>query len=400
MHHLQLTESQTEPAVPLAPEERDALREVAQVTPTRGTLDRYDVTPGSTIGVIELPALTVEIRPKLPINRVMFLISYALDPSAWRDTGFDFDEDESLLEALIPGFVFQVRQALRRGVLQGYRVEEEALAGVRGRIRFDDQLRSRFGIAPPVEVRFDDFTEDIEVNRLLKAAIRRLGRLRIRSIKARRSLRSFDQALMRVSDVDYDPRRLPEFDWNRLNAHYRTATELAKLILRSSSFELRRGNVRSAAFLVDMNKVFEDFVVLALRETLGLTEWEFPQGVRTRLDRAGLVRLEPDISWWEDGICVFVGDVKYKKVRADGVNHPDLYQLLAYVVANQLTGGLLIYAAGEDQPAVHEVLHIDRRLEVMTLDLSGDPEVVLTQIREVARRVEYLRSWFRVRVPA
>src|SRR5690606_22163318 len=264
----------------------------------------------------------------------------------------------------------------------------------------DDQLRSRFGIAPPVEVRFDDFTEDIEVNRLLKAAIRRLGRLRIRSIKARRSLRSFDQALMRVSDVDYDPRRLPEFDWNRLNAHYRTATELAKLILRSSSFELRRGNVRSAAFLVDMNKVFEDFVVLALRETLGLTEWEFPQGVRTRLDRAGLVRLEPDISWWEDGICVFVGDVKYKKVRADGVNHPDLYQLLAYVVANQLTGGLLIYAAGEDQPAVHEVLHIDRRLEVMTLDLSGDPEVVLTQIREVARRVEYLRSWFRVRVPA
>ena len=252
MHHLQLTEYQTEPAVPLAPEERDALREVAQVTPTRGTLDRYDVTPGSTIGVIELPALTVEIRPKLPINRVMFLISYALDPSAWRDTGFDFDEDESLLEALIPGFVFQVRQALRRGVLQGYRVEEEALAGVRGRIRFDD------------------FTEDIEVNRLLKAAIRRLGRLRIRSIKARRSLRSFDQALMRVSDVDYDPRRLPEFDWNRLNAHYRTATELAKLILRSSSFELRRGNVRSAAFLVDMNKVFEDFVVLALRETLSL----------------------------------------------------------------------------------------------------------------------------------
>src|SRR5690606_19613540 len=236
MHHLQLTEYQTEPAVPLAPEERDALREVAQVTPTRGTLDRYDVTPGSTIGVIELPALTVEIRPKLPINRVMFLISYALDPSAWRDTGFDFDEDESLLEALIPGFVFQVRQALRRGVLQGYRVEEEALAGVRGRIRFDDQLRSRFGIAPPVEVRFDDFTEDIEVNRLLKAAIRRLGRLRIRSSKARRSLRSFDQALMRVSDVDYDPRRLPEFDWNRLNAHYRTATELAKLILRSSSF--------------------------------------------------------------------------------------------------------------------------------------------------------------------
>jgi 5-methylcytosine-specific restriction enzyme subunit McrC len=343
---------------------------------------------------MEFEALSVEIRPKLPISRVMFLISYALNPSAWRDTGFDYGEEDSLLEALIPGFVLQVRQALRRGLLQGYRVEEEALVGVRGRIRFDDQLRSRFGIAPPVEVRFDEFTEDTDVNRLVKAAIRRLGRLRIRSDRARRALRNFDQALMRVSDVEYDPRRLPEVSWNRLNTHYRPAVELAKLILRSSSIELRRGRTRSATFLVDMNKVFEDFVVVALREALGLTEQQFPQGVgRSRLDRAGRVRLEPDISWWEDGDCVFVGDAKYKKVRAEGVNNPDLYQLLAYVVANRLPGGLLIYAAGEDEPAVHEVVHIGRRLEVITLDLRGDPDLILGRIQQVAQRVRSFGHW-------
>jgi 5-methylcytosine-specific restriction enzyme subunit McrC len=392
MRHLRLTEYQTEPSVLLSPAERDALRDVAQIAPTRGELDRYDVTPGSTIGVMEFEALSVEIRPKLPISRVMFLISYALNPSAWRDTGFDYGEEDSLLEALIPGFVLQVRQALRRGLLQGYQVEEEALVGVRGRIRFDDQLRFRFGIAPPVEVRFDDFTEDIEVNRLVKAAIRRLGSLRIRSAQARLSLRSFDQALMRVSDVEYDPRRLPEVSWNRLNSHYRPAVELAKLILRSSSIELRQGQTQSATFLVDMNKVFEDFVVVALREALQLSEGQFPQGLgRSRLDRAGRVRLEPDISWWEDGDCVFVGDVKYKKVRAEGVNNPDLYQLLAYVVANRLPVGLLIYAAGEDEPAVHEIVYIDRRIEVMTLDLLGDPDRILGQIQQVAQRVEQLR---------
>ena len=51
---------------------------------------------------------------------------------------------------------------------------------MRGRIRFDAQVRGRFGLSPPVEVRYDDFTADITANRLVKAAVARLGRMRIR----------------------------------------------------------------------------------------------------------------------------------------------------------------------------------------------------------------------------
>ena len=215
------------------------------------------------------------------------MISYALDPSRWRETGFDFGIEDSLVEAIVPGFVRQVRRAFRRGVLQGYRVEEDAIATVRGRIRFDDQIRRHFGIAPPIEVRYDEFTEDIDPNRLIKAALRRLRRMRLRSRPARKLLREFDGALALVSAVEYDRARLPAITWTPLNAHYRPAVDLAKLILQSSSFELRRGDVRSTSFLVDMNRVFEDFVVAALRETLGVTQHTLRQGATLHLDQGG-----------------------------------------------------------------------------------------------------------------
>ena len=395
MRLLRLSEYRTEPAVQLSAGERDGLRRVGGVTvePTPGTSDHYDVTPASRIGALTIGSLTVEIRPKVPIDRVLFLLSYAIDPASWQATGFDFDQEDSLLEAIVPGFIRQVQVAIRPGLLQGYRTEDEALTTVRGRIRIDDQVRKRYGVAPPVEVRFDEFTEDIEVNRLIKAAMIRLHTLRIRSRGVKQALRGLDFALAPISAVEYDKAAFPVITWSRLNQRYRTTVELAKLILRSTSYEFRHGGVRSSGFLVDMNQVFEDFAVVALRETLGLDVRAFPQGDgRLRLDEAGSLTLRPDISWWVEGGCQFVGDLKYKRVGQSGVVHSDLYQLLSYVVAADLPAGMLIYAAGEADEAVHDVVHLGRRLTVTSVDLSGSPPEILAEIAAVGEQICAMRA--------
>jgi 5-methylcytosine-specific restriction enzyme subunit McrC len=170
---------------------------------------------------------------------------------------------------------------------------------------------------------------------------------------------------------------------------------LARLVLRAASFDLAQGGVQAAAFLVDMNEVFEDFVAVALREALGLAERVFPQGARgrwLRLDEAGAVGLKPDLSWWEGSSCTFVGDAKYRRVSAAGVENADLYQLLAYAVAADLPGGLLVYAAGEGAPVTHQVVHVGKRLEVTMLDLGGSPEGILTQVHRLARQVRGLHQ--------
>ena len=212
--------------------------------------------------------------------------------------------------------------------------------------------------------------------------------------RARRNLRAFDQVLAHVTEVEYPRIAIPQVSFNRLNRHYEPAVLLARLILRSTSIELRRGGLRASSFLVDMNKVFEDFMVRALRETLGVTEPEFPQGASGRrmfLDCDGKVRLEPDLSWWRGGRCVFVGDLKYKKARDQRVPNADIYQLLAYTIAADLAGGLLVYAQGEKPPTVHTVRHAGKRLEVMAIDLSGAPEQILAEADRIAGRIRSMR---------
>jgi 5-methylcytosine-specific restriction enzyme subunit McrC len=395
MDFLTLTEYRTTHAGPLSLAQREALRKVApsvMVTPTAGCDGHYDLIAGCEVGAICLPDLAIQIRPKIPIDRVLFLVSYALDPERWRSHPFSFGCEPALFEALILGFLAQLRHAFRRGVLQGYRTEEAALDTVRGRIRFDQQARARYGLFPPIEVRYDEFTEDIDVNRIIKAAIRRLGYLQIRSEQARRSLCAFESMLTTVSAVEYDSQRLPNIQYDRLNGHYRPAVELSKLILRSVSFDLSHGRVQSASFLIDMNQVFENFVVIALRESLNLRESLFRQHAPLHLDEARRIKLEPDMSWWEGKRCTFVGDAKYKCVGSLGISHSDLYQLLAYSTACDLPSGLLIYAAGEGEPVVHKILHAGKELHVMTLDLTGSPDAIIGQIQQVAARVVGLRA--------
>ncbi len=196
-----------------------------------------------------------------------------------------------------------------------------------------------------------------------------------------------------VSEVEYRSNDIPDIPITPLNAHYRPALALARLILKSGAVELAAGKVESASFLIDMNQVFEDFVVVGLREALGLTEYTFPQEARGRelwLAAGQNVRLKPDISWWQDSRCIFVGDAKYKRTTAHGAQNHDIYQALAYAVAAGLTSALLIYAHDEQErvaPAVYDIPHANKRIEVSVLDLHGSRAELIQRIRVLARKV-------------
>lgn len=390
---IELREYQTVSGVPLSLEQRDALRRVAPsvaIVPTTGLQDVYDLTPGSFVGAIRVPGVDIVVRPKLPIDRVLFILSYAMGVTSWQQEAFHLEEADSLVDAIVPGFVYQLRTALRRGVVQGYRPTDDALLTVRGRLRVGDQLRRRFGIAPPAEVSFDEYTEDIELNRLLRAAVVRSSRLRLRTPEYRPVLRSIDNALAGVELVGYDPRRVPQVSYTRLTERFRPAVELARLILASSSFDLGAGKVSASAFLVDMNKAFEDFVIVALRDTLGLSPSVLVQGAAGRrlyMDEAGHIPLKPDISIWDGPRCNFVGDVKYKRIAYEGFRNADLYQMTAYAIATGLPGGILVYAAGEGEPFTHRIVNVGKEIEVFALDLSGEPAAVLQQISLLAERL-------------
>ncbi len=395
MREINLQEHQSSEPIELSVAERDALARVVAIKPARGEDSAYILTPGSTIGAVEVGDLSVLIAPKIGIPQVLSLACYAIGKVEFQREDFDFGEEDALPDVLAMVLTFQARRAFARGLLHGYRTEEDALYTARGRIRFDEQLRRRFGVPLPMEVRYDEFTADILANRLVKAAAHRLARVRLRSTEARRNVGWLASMLEDVSLVEFSSTCVPAVRFDRLNGHYRGAVELARLILQHGAFEARRGAVRASGFLIDMNVVFQEFATQALRDALGLSEHVFcsDSGVgNMALDEAGRVKLKPDLTWWEGHSCVFAGDVKYKNIIGDRIPNADLYQMLAYATALDLPGGLLIYAQGEADAATYRVQHSGKRLEVVALDLAGRLDDVLVRVEQLANRVVALRE--------
>ena len=396
--NIDLREYRTSEPIALKSAQRDALARWVGITPAPGTEAHYLLKPEAVVGAFELGDLSVFIRPKLDIPKLIFIACYAMDAFELREgERFRFAEAETLPDAIALSLWVAARKAFERGLLHGYRTEEESLYTVRGRIRMGDQIRRRFSMPFPVEVRYDEFTEDIVANRLVKAAAWQLGRMRLRSPKARDGLREVAARLGNVSLVEFAPRDVPEVRFDRLNERYREVVTLSRLVLRRRLFESGRGGVSAPGFHMDMNVVFQRFVTRALREALGVSDRtlrsdaELGGGHRISLAEDGRIALEPDLSWWDGPRrCTFVGDAKYKHIES--VPNADLYQLLAYATALDLPGGLLIYAKVERRPASYRVRHAGKRLEVAEVDLTSDADALLSRMCKLAKRVERIRG--------
>ena len=339
----------------------------------------------------------MRIEPKIGVPQLLSLACYAMDRVRLQQGAFDFHADAALPDTLALALVAAAQRAFRHGLLHGYQTREEALLTVRGRIRFDEQVRRRFGIPLPVEVRYDEFTDDVTANRLVKAAARLLSMMRLRSANVRNGLVQLGAALENVSLVEFSPRRVPEVAFDRLNGHYREIVALSRLILEHNAFQVERGTVRAPGLLIDMIKLFQDFVTVALCEALGVARGRFGEGSIDTLDvpstgGRGKVRLRPDLVWRDGSRCVFVGDAKYKRIDDERMRNADLYQLLAYVTALDLPGGMLVYAKGEAEVADFTVRHSGKRLRVSALDLSGSLDSVLQRVHGVAEQVRAMRA--------
>jgi len=327
----------------------------------------------------------LRVQPRLSIPNLFFLLGYSSDSAGWRRFAAGFREDRDLFGAVAAGFSFHAIEALRPGVLHGYVEREERLAGIRGRVRFGDQVSRLGGLALPVEVRYDDYTADIAENRFLRSAAEVLLRLPRVPERARADLFRVRSILENVS-VIADRRDVRRPELTRLNRHYGPALALAELILLRTSISGARGETRATTFVFDLNEVFESFLSTALAESFrpygGVLE---PQRSDYLAEERRL-RLRPDLTWRVRGIAKAVIDAKYKSlIDARTMPNADAYQMLAYCISLGLPTGYLIYAkdAGEGERR-YRIRRHGYEVVVHSVDVELEPEVLLRQVGAIA----------------
>jgi 5-methylcytosine-specific restriction enzyme subunit McrC len=371
-----------------------------------------EITTYSWIGVVRFEQAELHIVPKACGGNlgVLRMLQYASGLGALREIAAvrTMAADGANLRDLVCLLVARTsEEILRRGPVREYVTREDALPALRGRLLGDRQLLRRFGQLDQLECRYDEYETDTLDNQVLAAGL---------EVAARTASAPTVRAHARRVATDYagvcDPTGLDpaaaatQLHYTRQNAHYRNAHHWSLLLLTGNAIrDLYRGGLgRAPVFLLDMNRLFEDFVSRLVTEAMAGT------GVRVQpqaRDRSVLVNettarpygtVIPDLLLMR-GPWQLVVDIKYKLYDERNVEPGDLYQAFLYAQAlarpgphPQLPTTVLIHPG--EALGLHRVLIRDAtgrsaaRVRTMALDLSA----VLPALDDPARRAELHRT--------
>jgi 5-methylcytosine-specific restriction enzyme subunit McrC len=352
----------------------------------------WSLEANSRVGVACGDGWELRVRPRLSVPNLFFLLAYAADPQGWKDQIARFAFEPDLFDAIASGFSLHALSAIERGLLRGYIQVDEELRTIRGRVRFGDQVSRHMTMPLPIEVSYDDYTVDISENQILRSATLALLRLpRIPPLARRRLLKL--RCLLEEVSVVPRPREVRLPPETRLNERYQPCLKLAELILHASSVDAASGCIAAAAFVFDMNRVFEDFVTTALGEAMRGYGGKLSAQLRRPLDRNRELSIKPDLTWWDRSRCLAVADAKYKALKPSSMPNADMYQMLTYCTVLNIHRGYLIYARDSgEQERTYEILNNDCLIEVRTLDVESEPDPLLRQVASLAAELHRNRE--------
>lgn len=364
--------------------------------PTVLTRDRSHLCAAQVTGILRTRDAQLEVLPKvddddriLARKTLMRMLARVWDlPVSANDLASIVSTGGDILEVLIRIFADELFSAVHRGLPHGYVEHEDDLPALRGRLDFTRQFTRLAATPQRLACRFDEFTPDIPINRVLKAAVRLLSRLsrhRDNQRKLHELLPAFDGvAELSTSAASQGTGVLLD----RTNRAYHRLYDMAQRFLRSEHQSIYTGNGDGFALLFEMNTLFEEFIGRTIEQALRPKGWtvslQRPQSTALiRESGIGAFRTKPDIHLVAPGSgSPIVIDTKWKQLTTGrssppwGVSSADVYQMMAYGQVYDAEAVILLYPHSgvvEKTPGILETFETpDRRhIVVATLDLTN-----------------------------
>jgi len=348
----------------------------------------YELLAGSHVGVARLPSGRVLIvEPKVTIETLFALLAaiYDLDREVFRKDLHGYSTVEALFEFVVKMFAARVEEIVARGLLRGYRRTEEDLATVRGRVLIHDTLCRRPGLHDRHWCTYHQLSADVPENRVLFWTLFCLQHLPYKDPSLASRLRRCARTMWGVALDPRAPELLQRIAFNRLNARYERALGLARLLLDHLTITGALGETPFFCYLVDMNWLFERYVVAVVRREMELCGLEVKRQESHHLDHEGVVSIRPDAVLYQGERRCLAIDAKYKLDPSQA----DLYQMVAYCHALGIQRAVLVYPASEQPPKGRVLVRGPGDLEVIYLGLSleGGPDQLEKAGKALAHRI-------------
>lgn len=311
-------------------------------------------------GVIQLGDLTLEILPKI----------YGKEPDSCRNALVQMlyaaklihihkgaqasinTQRISLLDIFIRHFCRELHTQILQGKLRDYAEQEENVSVLHGRLIIPQHIRHNIVHKERLYCRFDEFSEDILLNQIIRFTLRLLLPLAHYS-QTKKQINELLVHFDGISDIPITLQSFNSLNNDRINQRFQPVIEQCRLFVAAIKPDVFAGSTPLFSLLFDMNRLFEAWVAEKIRP------WAYHKGLHLRTqgprrylamceNGSPLFQLRPDITLVDDnGIPLLIADTKWKllneKDRQIGVANSDIYQLYAYAGRYEVPHLQLIY---------------------------------------------------------
>lgn len=328
---------------------------------------------GGVVGRLPITErVALDIEPKFPIQNLTRMIDRARLSSA-RIAPIERVYQEVLTadhqpDAIIRAFAMYLRRLLAIGIQKTY-VREEAVGSPRARlnIRKTQQCYWSRGIFDKAVADSFDFTSDLPVNRLLKAATLIALPLSKGLGSAAADTLVFREALGVLARVNHSQFDLQNFDAAgalrgipTFRDTYQFAVPLALALVRGSTVlhDHSDAGLLMPSFLIEMDTVFEAYIRNVLyaffsTKSIMVRDGNLEKWQRPLLRDNKRYRVKPDLVVLRGSANpLAIADVKYKPKPAE----EDRYQIISHALSYQVPIAVLIYPLSDGrQPGLRRL---------------------------------------------
>ncbi|WP_168123940.1 restriction endonuclease [Paenibacillus sp. HB172176] len=331
----------------------------------------------------------MERNSAIPIRNIYYMLSYAyqaLNLSEYQHMGTEQFENIKDLYAEILSIGIPV--LIRGGLSKDYVSVEERSTVIKGKIDINSTIKTNALVNKKLMVIYEEFSEDILLNQIMKATLVILSRSAIINQKYRRICYGFLPFFTGVSDIELSLQVWKRVRYNRQNIRYPFIIDVCRylfeeLLLHENLADQSRKGVQDEQRL---SSLYEKFIFsFYKRETDYLVsrpqiQWSVDDGFTDALPimqtdivlQRGNKTLIVDAKFYSENMAVrFEGGASKQKSG-------NLYQIFTYITnwerkPAEIVGGMLLYAR---TTALHQPIHKYKmngnEISIVTLDLNQD----------------------------
>lgn len=342
----------------------------------------------------------------IPIRNIYYMLSYAFSSLKLRSyENLAAEEFENIYNLMAAILYKGIGRQIKQGLYREYVDHRDNLAGLRGKIHMPGTIQNRMAHKQLINCQFDELSENIPLNQILKTTITLLSKCKDVDAKYKDDLASLRPFFSGIDTIDPASIRWDTIPYQRNNSSYRMLISFCQLILEGMLITTDTGEYRLANFLDDqqMSHLYEKFILEYYVQThpeLKASASQIPWDVDC-IDPY-LPTMQSDVMLTK-GDKTLIIDAKYysrtmqTNFGVSKIRSANLYQIFAYVknaAAHsdhpEKISGMLLYAKTDEEIQPDSVYTMGgNQIHVRTLDLNQKFEKIKTQLDGIA--AEYLR---------